>query len=81
MKLHIKKYRLHKKLTLKEMAEYTGYSKNYLSELENNLKNPTLKVIEEIAVALQVCPKKLVVSCKFNSNCNLCKLKRLQCIE
>lgn len=42
-------------LTLSELAVRTGISKSYLSNIERNLKqNPSIQVIEKIALVLKV---------------------------
>ncbi len=37
-----------------ELAFRSGVNKNYLSDLENGRRNPSLRIIEQIAVALEV---------------------------
>ncbi len=51
---HIKEIRIKKKLSLRKLAELSGVSKSYLSELENNLKCPTILTLCKIADALDV---------------------------
>lgn len=41
-------------LTQEQLAERSGYSQQYLSELENGKRNPTIVAIYEIAQALGV---------------------------
>ncbi len=41
-------------LTLDQLSERTGLSKAYLCELEHGAKNPTLEVIERVALALRI---------------------------
>ena len=61
LKLSIKKVRKFKSVTQEELSLRTDLSQSYLSELENNsLSNPTLKTIETIAEALDVCPTELI---------------------
>lgn len=76
MKRDIKKYRIEKGLTLEELAEMVGLSKSYIDRIENNLENPTDEVIDDIALALGVCPKQFTTGCKFNINCDDCKLNK-----
>lgn len=58
-KLKIKKYRIRKKLTEKELAHKVGISQNYLSELENNKYDIKLSMLCKIAKALDVNAKAL----------------------
>lgn len=51
---HIKEIRIKKKLSQKQLAEMSGVSKSYLSELENDLKCPTILVLCKIADSLKV---------------------------
>ena len=49
----IKEKREEKGITQEELAEMTGLSQNYISDLENNKKkNPTLEAIHKISLAL-----------------------------
>ncbi len=47
-----KKQRLALKLTLEELAERSGISRAMLSDVERDLKNPTIKVAAQIAAGL-----------------------------
>lgn len=48
-------------ITLSELAERAGISKSYLSSIERNLKrNPSIQVMEKIAVVLKVDLKTLL---------------------
>lgn len=62
LKLAIKTIRKTKGVTQEELSLRTGLSQSYLSELEksDSLANPTLKTIETIAEALNVCPIDLI---------------------
>lgn len=51
---HIKEIRIKKNLSQKQLAEMSEISKSYLSELESNLKCPTILVLCKIANALKV---------------------------
>ena len=49
----IKKYRIERGLTLKELAEKCGISAGYLCHLEKgNRDNPSTEVMENIAIVL-----------------------------
>lgn len=50
----IKKIRVSKNMTLKELAEEVGISVGYLSHLENGSRNnPSKEVMERISIALK----------------------------
>jgi len=51
---NIKKARLRKKLTLKEIAKLTGFTGSYLSQVERNIITPSLKSLIRIGEALQI---------------------------
>lgn len=52
---NIYKIRKQRGYTLSELAERTGISKSYLSNIERNLKqNPSIQVVEKIALVLKV---------------------------
>lgn len=51
----VRKFRLRKRYTLSELSEMTGISKSYLSNIERGIqKNPSLKVLSQIAANLEV---------------------------
>ena len=54
----IKKIRKKQGLTLKTVAESTGYSISFISQLERGKSSATLESIKKIAVALQVNPSR-----------------------
>lgn len=60
--LDVKKARKRSQLTQEELSFRTDLSQSYISELETNSKvvNPTLSTINELAKALNVCPKQLL---------------------
>lgn len=50
---NIKKYRLEKNMSLKELAKKTSLSSGYLSHLENGgRRNPSYNVMKKISIAL-----------------------------
>lgn len=49
-------------LTQEELAERSGFSQQYISELENGRRNPTIVSIYELAQALGVTHEQLVAS-------------------
>lgn len=48
----IKGFRKEKGLTQQELAKSTGLSRSYLSDVENNRKNPSIRTVESIAKKL-----------------------------
>lgn len=67
--IDIKKSRKVKNISQADLVQKTGLSQSYISELESNpnAKNPTIKVINQIAEALDVCPLEII-----DCNCNKC---------
>lgn len=51
---NVRRRRLDKGITLEALAHDVGLSYSYVGELERGRRNPTLKVIEQIARALEV---------------------------
>ncbi|MDQ0270935.1 XRE family transcriptional regulator [Cytobacillus purgationiresistens] len=65
---NISKLRKRKGMTLTELAERAGVAKSYLSNLERNLhQNPSINVIEKIAMVLGVEVKFLIKTDKSGS--------------
>jgi transcriptional regulator with XRE-family HTH domain len=50
----IKEFRMRRMLTLDKLAAYTGFSKSYLSRVENSKKNPPISTLTRISQALSV---------------------------
>ncbi len=50
----IQQYRIDKGLTLQELAEKTGYTKGYLSKIENSEKAPPVSTIINLAKAFNI---------------------------
>jgi transcriptional regulator with XRE-family HTH domain len=50
----IKNIRIEKGYTLADLLERTGYTPSYLSQIERNLKNPSLEALRKIADSLEV---------------------------
>ncbi|MDH2337342.1 helix-turn-helix domain-containing protein [Clostridium perfringens] len=51
---NIKRIRLEKKLSRRELSEITGLSQGYIAQVENSLRNPTLDTLKKIAKGLNV---------------------------
>lgn len=60
MKLYLREWREHNRLSLITVADRAGIAKGYLSTVEQEKANPTLDVIDRIAEALGMAPEKLV---------------------
>ena len=52
--MNVRNARLRRDLSQGEVAEKSGFSQQYLSELENGKRNPTIITLFEIAEALHV---------------------------
>ena len=60
MDRNAKKIRLAKGLTQEEFAERSGFSQQYISDLERGRRNPTVVSLYELAQALGVTHMELV---------------------
>jgi len=59
--LNIKRIRLQKNITLRQLSSISGVSNGYISDLENGKEtNPTMAVLEKIANALGVTVLELI---------------------
>ncbi len=56
---NLKTVRKAKGITVRELAELTGMSKTYISDVENNHKVPTIYTICLLAAVLDVSPEVL----------------------
>lgn len=54
IELLIKEIRLKKNMTQEELSQKSGISESYISELENNLKMPTILTLCKLAEVLEV---------------------------
>ena len=59
IKSKLKDVRGRKGITVRKLAEMTGLSKTYISEVENDHKIPTIYTLCLLAVHLDVCPEEL----------------------
>jgi transcriptional regulator with XRE-family HTH domain len=50
----VQQYRIDRGLTLQELAEKTGYTKGYLSKIENSEKAPPVSTVINLAKALNI---------------------------
>ena len=60
--INLRNARTAAKLTQEELADRSGFSQQYISELENGRRNPTIVSIYELAQALGVTHEELVAS-------------------
>mgnify|MGYP001549212370 CR=1 FL=1 len=51
---NLRRYRHRKGLTQERLAELSGFSQFYISEMEQGRRNPTIITVYEIAIALGV---------------------------
>lgn len=61
-KINLKYYRKLRGISQKELAQRIETSQGYLSDIEKNLRIPTLKMLYKIAAELNICPR-LLLSC------------------
>lgn len=54
IELFIRKIRIEQNMTQEELSQKSGISESYISELENNLKMPTILTLCKLAEVLEV---------------------------
>ena len=54
--MRIKEYRIKLSMSQKDLAEKCGVSKNYISEIENGHKIPSVNLLLHLSRILDVCP-------------------------
>ena len=52
--MRVRYLREQKKMTLEDLSFEANVNKNYLSDLERGNRNPTVKILERIALALDI---------------------------
>ena len=57
---NVRRYRLKKDWSQEELAHQAGLQQSYLSNIENGIRNPTVKVLQKLADALGVKPAALL---------------------
>ncbi len=70
----IQQFRINKGLTLQELAEKTGYTKGYLSKIENTEKAPPVSTLINITKALNISMSEIFGEVKENSS--ICLVKK-----
>ncbi len=51
---NLKHFRFSVNLSQEQLAEKSGLSRNYISDIENSRSNPTLETLTDIAIALNI---------------------------
>jgi transcriptional regulator with XRE-family HTH domain len=57
---NVKAARERRNLTQEDLEGLTGLRRSYVSDLERGTRNPTVRALERLAVALQVLPAELL---------------------
>jgi transcriptional regulator with XRE-family HTH domain len=57
---NLRAYRKAQGLTQEELADELGHDKSYIGGMERGERNPSLKVVERLAAAIEVEPLKLL---------------------
>jgi transcriptional regulator with XRE-family HTH domain len=58
---YLREQRTQAKLTLRQLAEQTGVSNPYLSQIERGLRRPSAEVLQQLAKALRISAETLYV--------------------
>ena len=58
---NVRRLRLERGLTQEQFAERSGFSQQYISDLERGRRNPTVVSLFELASALQALPVDLIM--------------------
>ena len=64
-----RKIRLGQNMTIEQLAQKSGFSKGFISQVENFRTTPSLKVLQRIADALQRTPNINAVILDLRENC------------
>lgn len=57
---NVRKLRIAASMTQEEFAERSGFSQQYISDLERGRRNPTVVTLYELATALRTEPTRLI---------------------
>lgn len=57
---NVRRIRMEKGLTIEALATDVGLSYSYVGEMQRGKRNPTLKIVERVAKALDVSPIELL---------------------
>lgn len=69
---NIRYFRKKRRLTIEELAFLSNVNRNYLNDIELGRKNPSIEVIERIALAFNIKPYELL---KERTNLDITKIK------
>lgn len=58
---YLKEQRLNARLSLRQLADLTGVSNPYLSQIERGLRKPSAEVLQQIAKALRISAEQVYV--------------------
>ena len=58
---YLREQRMNAKLSLRQLAEQTGVSNPYLSQIERGLRRPSAEVLQQLAKALRISAETLYV--------------------
>ena len=72
--IKLKYYRELMGISQKELAEKIQISQGYISEIEKNIKSPTIRMLYHISAALKICPCLLLPCIMEYINENECEL-------
>lgn len=61
--LNVRRLRIARQLTQEQFAERSGFSQQYISDLERGRRNPTIVSLYELACALDALPVDLLNTC------------------
>src|SRR4029078_10451382 len=66
---YLREQRVNAQLSLRQLAEQTGVSNPYLSQIERGLRRPSAEVLQQLAKALRISAEQLYVQAgNFNSD-------------
>jgi transcriptional regulator with XRE-family HTH domain len=57
---NVRRIRIERQMTQEQFAERSGFSQQYISDLERGRRNPTIVSLYELAVALRTTPIELL---------------------
>lgn len=72
--IHFRNCREYNGISQSKLAHMVGTSQGYISEIENNIKTPTIRMLYKFADALDICPRLLLPCIIEYRNENECEL-------
>ena len=58
---NVKRIREHKNWSQDRLSEECGLHRTYISGIERGIRNPTIKIVAQISLALHVLPSELLI--------------------